>query len=324
MAPSFCIGGESAALGGVAGVGAGSWLVCEADESDGTLALYAPEVAVVTNIEFDHMEHFKREADLVDCFRRLVARTKRRVIYCADDPRAAEVGGAVPGSWSYGCSASALFRAVALRMEPFAVSFDVLRRGRRLGRLRVPVPGRHNALNALAACVAGLAAGVPFKKIGAGLAAFGPARRRFEVVAAGGGVLALSDYAHHPTEVRALIGAARNLGRRRLLAVFQPHRYTRTRALGRDFPPAFLGVDELVLTPVYAASEAPRAGGRSADLLRHFKAFGRVRARGVASLAGAWKYLRGTLRPGDTLLIVGAGDVERIAGWARDFYGGPV
>ena len=323
-APSFCIGGEVPALGGVADTGTGPWLVCEADESDGTLALYAPEVAVVTNIELDHLEHFRREADVVDCFRRLVAQTRRRVIYCADDPRAADVGGAAPGSWSYGFGASATFRAAQVRLEPQAVAFDVVRRGRRLGRLRVPVPGRHNVLNALAACAAGCALDVPFARLRAGLAAFGPVRRRFEVVAAGGGVQVISDYAHHPTEVRALISAAQHLGRRRLLAVFQPHRYTRTRALGRDFPPAFLGVDELVLTPVYAASEAALAGGTSADLLRHFKAFGRVRVRGAASLAAAWNHLRGRLRPGDTLLIIGAGDVERMADWAKEFYGGPV
>ncbi|MCX7007671.1 MAG: UDP-N-acetylmuramate--L-alanine ligase, partial [Kiritimatiellaeota bacterium] len=351
LAPAFAIGGEVDSLGGVAAMGQGRHIVVEADESDGTLALYAPDIAVVTNIEFDHMEHFGGEPELVGCFQRFIKQA-RRVIYGADDPRAASLCG---GGISFGFAEGADFRAVNIELSARASAFDVLRRGEKLCRLHLPVPGRHNILNALAACAAvsevfqGLEKetgsfskdwkkeGSDFPSLGknhaeiskpwktlAGifqaLENFCPARRRFEVVSEAGGVLVISDYAHHPTEVRALVAAARGLNRR-LAAVFQPHRYTRTLALGADFPGAFAGVDEVVLAPVYAASEAPLAGGTSHDLARHFAQSGVARLREVESLEAAWFYLRASLKPDDVLLVVGAGDVEKIAFWAKEFYG---
>ena len=333
-APAFAIGGEVDALGGVAAAGQGRHIVVEADESDGTLALYTPDIAVVTNIEFDHMEHFGGEPELVGCFQRFI-RQARRVVYGADDPRAAALG---RGGISFGFAAYADFRAVNVELSARSSSFDVLRRGETLGRLQLPVPGRHNILNALAACAAasevlqGAEQGPGLLPAGGNTAVppvlgktavfqplerFCPARRRFEVVSEAGGVLVISDYAHHPTEIRALVAAARGLGRRRLLAVFQPHRYTRTLALGADFPGAFAGVDEVVLAPVYAASEPPLAGGTSHDLARLFAQNGVTRLREVESLDAAWNYLREALRDGDALLVVGAGDVEKIAWLAK-------
>jgi UDP-N-acetylmuramate--alanine ligase len=351
LAPAFAIGGEVEALGGVAGTGAGQCVVVEADESDGTLALYAPDIAVVTNIEFDHMEHFGGEPELVECFQRFI-RQARRVVFCADDPRAAAL---CAGGISYGFADSADFRATHVELTAFTSNFDLLCHGETMARLRLPVPGRHNIQNALAACAVAHAvfqgletgmAGFPkvekkegpvFPRLGKNhaesskpwknpleifqaLEKFCPARRRFEVVSEAGGVLVISDYAHHPTEVRALVAAARGLGRR-LVAVFQPHRYTRTLALGADFPAAFSGVAEVVLAPVYAASEAPLEGGTSRALARHFAQSGVTHLREVESLEAAWFYLREILRDGDVLLVVGAGDVEKIAFWAKDFYG---
>ena len=332
-APAFAVGGEVEALGGVAAAGQGQLVVVEADESDGTLALYAPDLAVVTNIEFDHMEHFGGEPELVGCFQRFI-RQARCVIYGADDPRAAALG---RGGISFGFAEHADFRAANVELAPRSSACDVLHRGVKLARLHLPVPGRHNILNALAACAAvdavlrrelpaqrGAAVADAAPRAGAAcfqaLESFCPARRRFEVVSEAGGVLVISDYAHHPTEIRALVAAARGLGRPRLLAVFQPHRYTRTLALGADFPGAFTGVDEVVLAPVYAASEAPLAGGASRDLARHFAQSGVTRLREVESLDAAWNYLRETLRDGDALLVVGAGDVEKIAWLAKAFY----
>ncbi len=330
LAPAFAIGGEVDSLGGVAAAGAGRYVVVEADESDGTLALYAPDIAVVTNIEFDHMEHFRGEPELMECFQRFIQQA-RRVLFCADDPRASTL---CAGGRSYGFADGAEFRATNIELTAFASDFDLLHRGTKIGRLHLPVPGRHNIQNALAACAV---AHTIFQTLetGAGtfseawknpmkmfqsLEKFCPARRRFEVVSEAGGVLVISDYAHHPTEIRALIAAARGLGRR-LVAVFQPHRYTRTLALGAEFPAAFDGVAEVVLAPVYAASEAPLAGGTSHDLARHFAQTGAPKLREVESLEAAWFYLRDRLRNGDALLIVGAGDVEKMALWAKDHYG---
>lgn len=330
LAPAFAIGGEVDSLGGVAAAGQGRHIVVEADESDGTLALYSPDIAVVTNIEFDHMEHFGGEPELVGCFQRFIKQA-RCVVYGADDPRAAALCG---GGSSFGFAEGADFRAANVELSARACVFDVVCRGEKICRLRLPVPGRHNILNALAACAAvsevfqalekeAGAFSKPRKKraeIFQALEKFCPARRRFEVVSEAGGVLVISDYAHHPTEIRALVAAARGLGRR-LVAVFQPHRYTRTLALGADFPGAFAGVAEVVLAPVYAASEAPLAGGTSHDLAGHFAKNGVTRLHEVESLEAAWFYLRDLLRPDDVLLVVGAGDVEKIAFQAKEFYG---
>lgn len=318
--PGFCIGGEVTRLGGVAAPGDGKILVVEADESDGTVILYEPDVAVITNIEYDHMEHFRDEGTLVDCFKTFAANAKRRVIFCADDPRAAAVCGSHPKAFSYGFSAGADLRGGGVEESASSVSMDVALKGRVLGRIVLPVPGRHNAQNALAACAAALELGVPFEKARDSLAGFAHVRRRFEVVVDCDGLLVISDYAHHPTEIRALVQTALQLKKRKVIGVFQPHRYTRTLALGKDFPPAFEGLSELVLVPVYEASEKPVAGGTSEDLFRHFQSFGRVATRYIPSLEEAWRYLKTNIDKGDLLLVIGAGDVEKIAGWAQYEY----
>ena len=318
LKPGFCIGGEVTALGGVAAVGAGTVLVVEADESDGTVILYEPDIGVITNIEYDHMEHFRDEETLVDCFRTFAGNAKRRVIFCADDPRAAVVCEGNPKGFSYGFSVRADLRGTEIQETSSSVSVTVLLKGKELGRLALPVPGRHNMLDALGACAAAMELGVPFEQVCAGLGRFAHVRRRFEKVVDRAGLLVISDYAHHPTEIQALVQTALQLKKKKVIGVFQPHRYTRTLALGKDFPPAFAGLDELVLVPVYEASESPVAGGTSKDLFRHFQSFGRVPTRYIASLEEAWRYLKLNFGKGDLLLVIGAGDVEKIAGWARD------
>lgn len=315
--PSFAVGGEVPALGGVAGAGADRVLVVEADESDGTAALYEPDIAVVTNVEFDHMEHFADEAEFVDCFRRLM-RNARRVVFCQDDARASRLAAERGQCRSFGFSAGADFRAENFREDASGIAFALVSEGRALGEIRVPVRGRHNAFNALATVAVGLEMGIPFERIREGLESVQLPRRRLETVAERGGVTVISDYAHHPTEVAALIRTARGLGHRRILAVFQPHRYTRTLALGRDFPAAFAGVDELVLAPVYAASEKPLAGGSIWDLYRHFREQSDLRVSVGPSLDRIWAYFKICLREGDLLLVVGAGDVESIANRAHE------
>ena len=315
--PSFCIGGEIPPLGGVAGAGTSGLLVVEADESDGTLALYAPEIAVVTNIEFDHMEHFASVAAFEDCFRTFVSRA-RRVVYCGDDPRAARVCAERPGALSYGFGDGVALRAVEVEEGAAAGRYTALLNGRRLGRVELPVPGRHNVLNSLAALGVGLELGLPFAAIALALAQVSLPRRRFERVVDRPDIRVISDYGHHPSEVRALLQAARKQPCARLLGVFQPHRYTRTLALGAEFPGAFEGLDELVLVPVYAASEKPLAGGMIWDLYARFREQTSLNVVLGDSLPQAWAHLRRQLRPGDLLLVIGAGDVEKIAVLARD------
>ncbi len=278
----YCVGGEIASIEGVAKDG--KTMVVEADESDGTLVGYTPDFALITNIEYDHMEHHASEADFIGCFEQLIENTTQRVYYCADDPVAVQL-----------CSGNP-------KCEPF--SFPA-------SRIPLPLPGNHNQWNAAAA----LAVSRHWKtedEIFQALENMKPIRRRFETVFEGGGIRFVSDYAHHPTEISALVQTAQELEPKRLLAVFQPHRYTRTLALGAGFPASFEGVEKLWLVPVYAASEQPLEGGTTKDLMAHFSKDWKGRLFGFQTLETAWADIQSDLRAGDLLLVVGAGDIDQI------------
>jgi len=316
LKPSFCIGGEVPALGGVAGWGTGKNLVLEADESDGTLAWYTPFISVITNLEFDHAEHFRNLAALKECFAQMVKGTRRKVVYCRDDREAGKIIGKFQNSISYGFSAGADLRLTKLKDTSRGTACCLESGGKMLGQISLPVPGRHNALNAAAACAVGLELGIPFADIARAMSEFQPVARRFEKIVENRDLLVISDYAHHPTEIAALIRSARTLKRKRWLAVFQPHRYTRTKALGKFFPPAFREVDELILCPVYEASEKIIPGGTSWDLYEKFREYGKVKTVCARALRQAWDYLKTRTLPGDGILIIGAGDVVKIGEWA--------
>lgn len=320
--PGFCIGGEVPALGGVAAIGRDATLVVEADESDGTLALYAPDFGVITNIEFDHMEHFADVEAFEQCFRTFAAATRKRIIYGADDPRAASIGRAAANGLSFGLSDGCDLQAVEVRLKADRSHYQLVRHGRRVGHVDLPVPGIHNVLNSLAAAAVGFEFGMAFDQISAGLGAVQLPRRRFERVITRPDFGVITDYAHHPSEVAALMRAAHRLDYERRRVLFQPHRYTRTRALGADFPAAFEYADEIVLAPVYAASEPPLEGGTTWDLYCHFRKQPDVKPLLAGSLNQAWDYWQATASSGDLLLVVGAGDVDKVAGWARAAWDG--
>ena len=323
LAPDWCIGGFTRRLGAVAegvahGVLAVPLLVAEADESDGTLALYHPEVTVLTNIDWDHAEHFRDEAELFECFRAVVRQTRKGVAVCHDHPRARQAAEAasVP-VLTFGFGEGADVRAAAE-----GDAFDVWYQGRSWGLVTLGVSGRHNILNALGAACAALLLGQPPERVFAALApscAELPGRR-FEAVCEAGGIRFVADYAHHPQELKAAVGMALARRPQRLVVVFQPHRYTRTLALGAQFPEAFDGADEVILLPVYAASEKPLPGGMISDLYVHFREHGMSNAQVVSlarSLEEVWGYLSRTLREGDFVLIAGAGDVIGLADIVR-------
>ena len=312
--PGWFVGGESRQLGAVAESGGGEVMVAECDESDGTLVHYHPSIGLVTNIEFDHMETFGSAEAFHDCFQRFANQCERR-IFCAEDAAATQLMGAAGDlpTLSYGFTAGDL-RGLNLRCEGDRSRFD-LDTGK--GRLacELNVPGRYNALNALGALTACRDAGIPLINAAAALASFQAVDRRFQTVWNRNGIRVIEDYAHHPTEIRVLVQAARQLDPQRIFAVFQPHRFSRTLALGPEFPAAFQGVDDVLLVPVYAASEQPLKGGTSEDLLAHFQVEG-VTAHCLPDLETAWETVRDQLREGDLLLLVGAGDVNRISKWA--------
>lgn len=315
LSPSWCIGGELPPDGAPAAAGNSPWLVIEADESDGSLAAHTPFLALVTNVEYDHMEHFAGPDGLHDCFRRFLAQTAGPVLVCADDPAAARLG-RERGATTYGLSPSADWRATDLRPGPAGTLCTLLPPGGAAPvEVAVPLPGPHNVLDAAGAiAAAAIACGVPPAAAARAIAAYRPPRRRFETVAENHGIRVVGDYAHHPTEIRALLSAVRQAGARRILAVFQPHRYTRTLALGPDFPPAFRGAARVLLLPVYAASEPPIPGGASEDLLRLFRADPDAPpADFCPDFPTALRLLPTLWQPGDWVLLVGAGDIENLA-----------
>lgn len=283
----FCVGGEIDGFEGVAREG--DIMVVEADESDGTVAGYTPDYSIITNIEYDHMEHHASEAAFIGCFEKLIEQTQDTVYFCADDPGAKKL-----------CSDHA-------KCKPYDLPAEVI---------PLPIPGKHNQWNASAARTVSRHWKTD-EEIFQALENISSIARRFEMVFKGAGIRIISDYAHHPTEIAALIQTAQELKPKRLLGIFQPHRYTRTLALGPDFPPSFHGLDKLWLVPVYAASEQPLKGGTSADLAERFSNDWKTRLQLFQTLESAWQDISAQLREGDLLLIIGAGDIEQIADWAK-------
>lgn len=315
--PAWCIGGTTARLGSVAGGGNGA-LVVEADESDGSLALYYPELCVVTNIDLDHLEHFADEGELVACFARVVEQSWGGVVLCHDDTRVMSLASRsrVP-LVTFGFGLGADLRAEKLVAGAESSEFDLVYKGQ-VERVRVGVAGRHNILNALGAAGAALLMGYEFSEVARALerGCGELPGRRFERILSRGGVEVVTDYAHHPVELRAMVEMAQGLAPKRLRVVFQPHRYSRTRALAAEFPRSLQGVDEVVLLPVFAASESVLPGGESADLYQRFReAGGGGRVVLARSRKEAWEYLRGSVAEGDLIVLAGAGDIGVVAEW---------
>lgn len=311
---SFCIGGEVPTLGGVARAGTAGLMVVEADESDGTLALYEPDYAVITNVELDHVDFFANVDELDLCFAHFARQARRALVLNHDDPGAERAArhATVPVI-RFGTTPGADWTLSAIRADGRAISAQVSYRGEAQGVLALQVPGLTNLLDALAAVAVTVDYGLPFPAVALALQEFRPVRRRFDVLAEHRGITVISDYAHHPTEIAAFLQQVRGLAPARVLAVFQAHRYSRTAALGPDFPPSFNGVDELILVPIYAASEAPVPGGMLEDLHGHFRRQGKIPVTVAQSLLEAWQLIRQKWRSGDVVAIIGAGDVEQVA-----------
>lgn len=311
--PTVVVGGRLKMIGGNARLGASNLLVAEADESDGSFLDLFPTIAVVTNIDREHLDHYRGLADI----RRAFGKFLRRVpfyglgIVCGDDPN---VRSLLPKMrkrvLTYGFGQANALRASEIHSEGLEQTFQVSLNGRPLGTARLGVPGRHNVLNALAAIGVGLELGVSEEECLRSLEGFQGVARRFEMRGETNGVLLVDDYGHHPTELAAVLATARGLGRR-LVVVFQPHRYTRTQALAREFGEVLKEADVLILADIYGAGEKPIPGVSSdviADSVRVLTERPVVRVRDgeeAAVQAAEW------LTPGDLLLTLGAGDVSK-------------
>lgn len=320
--PSFAVGGDLGEAGTNAHHGSGECFVAEADESDGSLLEYTPDVAVVTNIEADHLDFFGSVEAYSAVFDEFVARLRPggALVVCVDDEgsaalaeRAAANGVRVlrygSGDGSTGDLAGTL---VTWDQQGTGSVSTVQLAGESHPRgMRLAVPGRHMALNALAALLAAVEAGADAVTVLDGLAAFEGVRRRFESVGTSAGVRVFDDYAHHPTEVRATLEALRAVaGHGRSIVVFQPHLYTRTETFAREFGQALSLADEVFVLDVYAAREQPIAGVSGASVAEHVS----VPVRYVADLSAVAALVAGSARPGDAVVTMGAGDVTLLGG----------
>jgi UDP-N-acetylmuramate--alanine ligase len=311
--PSFLIGGDVNEIGTNAVWDEGQWLVVEADESDGTFLALVPDIAVITNVEPDHLDYYGSFGAVRSAFEQFAASAHQHRVVGGDDPEAALIGRAT-GADVVGTTADCSHRMVDLQLARSSVSFGLVDpAGLELGRLAVPVPGLHNAKNAAVATVAGLAAGVPFASAVRALARFAGVARRFEFRGTVNGVTFVDDYAHLPTEVRAALATARNGDWRRVVAVFQPHRYSRTAEMWAEFGRAFGDADVAVVTDVYGAGEPPVPGVSGqlvVDAIR--QSFPGLSVTYAASRAGLRRAVAGLLEEGDLCCTLGAGDLTSL------------
>jgi UDP-N-acetylmuramate--alanine ligase len=309
--PTVIIGGNVRALGSNARLGQGDVLVAEADESDGSFRHLHPMTAVITNIDREHMDHYGTEAALRAAFLDFANKVPfyGQVVICADDANVAALApDLLKRHVTYGLGAGD-YRGEIVEATPAGTLFQISVRGKARGQAHIRMPGVHYAQNALAALAVADFFGVSFDDYREAMAQLAGVDRRFSIRGEAKQVLVIDDYGHHPTEIAATLAAARLFGRRMVVA-FQPHRHSRTKDLLRDFAPALAAADDVVLTDIYAAGEAPLAGAGIDALIATFPTNRPATYVPRAELAAA---LTGRLRPGDLLLTLGAGDITQVA-----------
>lgn len=310
--PTIVVGGRVGALGSNAKLGRGEFMVAEADESDGSFLKLSPTIAVVTNIDREHLDYYKDLEEICQHFINFVNKVPfyGSIILCLDDPYVQSIIPQVKRQLiTYGFSAQADISAANIRLhENFSSEFNVRERGRNLGRVKLQVPGNHNIYNALAAVAVGIDLNIDFEKIVTALAEFKGVDRRFQIKGEKQNILVVDDYGHHPSEIKATLAAAKTSGRR-LVVLFQPHRYSRTKHLYDDFARSFYDVDVLRLVDIYAASEDPIEGVSSQSLAAAIERFGHRDVKHVGPVAAAAQALKEVVEPGDLVLTLGAGSV---------------
>jgi len=314
--PTILIGGHVARLGGNARWGRGRHVVVEADESDGSFVELAPTIAVVTNIDEEHLDYYRNLREILEAYEQFVQRMapRGRLVCCGDDPGVQQLLAGVRGPRiTYGLAGAWDLVAESPEASGRHATYTARFKSQRLGQVTLQIPGLHNVVNSLAAVGTGLTLGCSFEEIRRALAQYEGAGRRFQARGDVDGIMVVEDYAHHPTEIAATLRAARTWPRGRLLCVFQPHRFSRTRYLHDRFSTCFAAADQVILTDVYAASEDPIDGVGAATLSAVIRASG-FQAIEVLSRAAIVPALLRTVRSGDTVLVLGAGDIGQVAG----------
>lgn len=317
--PTFVVGGKVNAMGSHARLGRSDLLITEADESDGSFLRLSPAIAVVTNIDREHLDHYHSMDRLKDAFLEFVNKIPFYgvAILCADDEHLRSMLPQVQKRYiTYGLESSDSsmpdLRATDIEIKGLTTNFRVQFRERTLGPFRLTSPGVHNVSNALAAIGVGLELDIPLDLVRAGVASFSGVERRFHIRGEKGGVVVVDDYGHHPTEIRVTLAAARAVWPGRLVVVFQPHRYSRTHDLLNEFPNAFEQSDILFVTPIYAAGEESIEGVSGEILAERIRAAGHQAVHWVEKQDALVSRLVTELRSGDTVLTLGAGDVWKV------------
>ncbi|QGP92925.1 UDP-N-acetylmuramate--L-alanine ligase [Neomoorella glycerini] len=295
--------------------GRGPYFVAEADESDGSFLWLKPEIALVTNIESDHLDHYGSLERIVAAFAAFLdqVRPGGKAVLCTEDPRVAEIAaGSGRVVITYGFSGEPDYRAGEVTLSGLGGRAGIYYHNHYLGELVLKVPGRHNILNALGAIAVAHQLEIPFPVIARALGAFRGVGRRFEVLWDDGTTRVVDDYAHHPTEIEATLAAAGQVGAQRVVAVFQPHRYTRTYHLYREFGRAFNRADVVIINDIYAAGEEPLDGVTSRLILDEIKRNGHPQVYYLPTLEETVAFLKKSCTAGDLILTMGAGDIWRV------------
>jgi len=311
--PTIVIGGRLNVINSNAKLGKGQYLVAEADESDGSFMHLSPVVIVVTNIDDDHLDFHHNMENLKNLFIRFINKVPFYgvAVLCADDENVRSILGSVEKKYiTYGIRNKADVTLKKLKVKKFGNEFEVIYRGKNLGKFTLNVPGQHNVLNALGVIAAALETGIKPEAVKKGLAKFTGVMRRFEKLGEKNGIVVVDDYGHHPTEIRATLKAARSLKPKRLIAVFQPHRYSRTRILFEKFGRAFKDASMVVLTDIYAAGEKPIMNVTAELVANSIKNNGKkvVFMKNREDIPG---YLMNICKKGDLVIILGAGDIRK-------------
>jgi UDP-N-acetylmuramate--alanine ligase len=314
--PTVVIGGKLKSIGTNAVLGQGDFIVAEADESDGSFLKMSPAIAVITNIDREHLDFYADLSSIKTAFLNFIERIPfyGLAVLCLDNEHIQALMPRIKKRFTtYGMSSQADIQAQKVKFEGLKTRFDAYHRGEKLGRIHLNLPGIHNTYNAMASIAVGLELGIPFQVIKSALEKVEGVQRRMEIKGETNGITVVDDYGHHPTEIKVTLQAVKEAWPdRRKVVVFQPHRYTRTQALFSEFTRSFYQSDVLLVLPIYSAGEAAIEGVDGHDLCEGIMAHGHKKVTCIDGIEGAVLKLREILAPGDLLLTLGAGDVWRV------------
>lgn len=314
VSPSIIIGGEVDYLGSNAKLGKSDYLVSEADESDGTFLKYYPYIGIVTNVENDHMDHYGTMENIIKAFTQFLNQIREDGwgVVCFDNENIRNIVKNVNRKIvSYAIDHEADYVAANIKADASGTSFDVIHKGENLGTVKLNVPGRHNVLNAMACVVTGITLGQSVAQMAEGLTMFNGAKRRFQTKGKAHGVWVVDDYAHHPTEIATTLKAARQTQPKRLVCAFQPHRYSRTQLLQKEYGSCFKDADLLVLTDVYSAGEDPIPGVDGELLVKEVAEQTGQKTVYIKDKKKIAAYLKSIAQEGDLIMTMGAGDIVK-------------